>query len=290
MIRPIATLLLVFSPCLTAKTTLVTPQWIGERPSESLVYFHVGSEESYAQAHIPGAVHVGAHSHLSHPGSHTEGALVLELPEPDALQETLRDLGVQTDSTIVVYFADDAITDATRVLFTLRWAGLGSQTVFLDGGLDEWKRTGFAVTQDAPESVSGNVVVVPDDSLLVDANWVQDHIPGGAYRLLDARSRAHYDGVQRSRGFSGHIPGAGSLPWTELVDHELKFKDIGNLATALKAAGVDEGDTVVTYCHIGQYATLTLLAAELLGHPVRLYDGAFQDWAMRSLPVSTASE
>ena len=290
MIRPIAILLLVFSPCLTAKSTLVTPQWIAEQPPESLVFFHVGSEDSYGQAHIPGAVHVGAHSHLSHPGSHTDGALVLELPEPNALQEKLRNLGVRTDSMIVVYFAEDAITDATRVLFTLRWAGLGSQSVFLDGGMDEWKRAGFAVTQDPPELVDGNVVVAPADSLVVDAQWVLDHIPGSAYRLLDARSRAHYDGVQRSRGMSGHIPGAGSLPWTELVDHELKFKDSGGLASALKAAGVDEGDTVVTYCHIGQYATLTLLAAELLGHPVRLYDGAFQDWAMRSLPVSTASE
>ena len=47
------------------------------------------------------------------------------------------------------------------------------------------------------------------------------------------------------------------------------------------------GDTVVAYCHIGQYATMVLLAAHTLGHDIRLYDGAFQDWAVRDLPVST---
>ena len=289
--RPtIAYLLLIIAPVLAAKDTLVSPRWVAEQPHESLIIFHVGSEESYAQAHIPGAVQVGAHSHLSHPGSHSDGALILELPDSGALQQTLRDLGVQHDSTIVVYFAEDAITDATRVLFTLRWAGLGARTVFLNGGLDAWKREGYSVTQEATDVTPGNVEVVPDNSLIVNGQWVQDHIPGASYRLLDARSRSHYDGVQRSRNLAGHIPGAGSLPWTELVDHELKFKDVDALAAAFESAGVKDGDTVVTYCHIGQYATLTLLAADLLGHPVRLYDGAFQDWAMRDLPVSIESQ
>jgi thiosulfate/3-mercaptopyruvate sulfurtransferase len=30
-----------------------------------------------------------------------------------------------------------------------------------------------------------------------------------------------------------------------------------------------------------------LFAARLLGHPVLLYDGSFQDWARRNLPVTT---
>jgi thiosulfate/3-mercaptopyruvate sulfurtransferase len=42
---------------------------------------------------------------------------------------------------------------------------------------------------------------------------------------------------------------------------------------------------VVAYCHIGQYATMALFAARTLGYEVKLYDGAFQDWAQRDLPV-----
>jgi thiosulfate/3-mercaptopyruvate sulfurtransferase len=38
---------------------------------------------------------------------------------------------------------------------------------------------------------------------------------------------------------------------------------------------------VITYCHIGQQATAVLFAARLLGHPVLLYDGSFEDWSRR---------
>ena len=46
------------------------------------------------------------------------------------------------------------------------------------------------------------------------------------------------------------------------------------------------GDTVVSYCHIGQQASLVYFAARYLGFDVRLYDGSFQDWSRRTdLPV-----
>jgi thiosulfate/3-mercaptopyruvate sulfurtransferase len=36
---------------------------------------------------------------------------------------------------------------------------------------------------------------------------------------------------------------------------------------------------VVAYCHIGQQATATVFGARLLGHPVLLYDGSFEEWS-----------
>jgi thiosulfate/3-mercaptopyruvate sulfurtransferase len=47
----------------------------------------------------------------------------------------------------------------------------------------------------------------------------------------------------------------------------------------------------VTCCHIGQQATATLFAARSLGHPVRLYDGSFEDRSRRTeLPVENPAQ
>jgi thiosulfate/3-mercaptopyruvate sulfurtransferase len=58
------------------------------------------------------------------------------------------------------------------------------------------------------------------------------------------------------------------------------------LQAQFAAAGVQPGQTVVTYCHIGQQASLVWFLARVLGYDARIYDGSFQDWAARAeLPV-----
>ena len=65
------------------------------------------------------------------------------------------------------------------------------------------------------------------------------------------------------------------------------------LAALFAKAGVQPGDTIVGYCHVGQQATAMLFAARSLGHPVLLYDGSFQEWSRltpaESYPVENPS-
>jgi thiosulfate/3-mercaptopyruvate sulfurtransferase len=264
---------------------VVTSDWLAEHLNDPrLVLLHVGEERDYAAEHIPGARYVGHHD-ISHPASHSGDALILELPEPAALQSTLRRLGVSNHSRIVVYWGSEWVTPTARVIFTLDWAGLGDRTALLDGGIDAWKHAGHAVTDAPAPAPPGNVTVHPRRELLVDAAWVQSHVGAERHALVDGRARAFYDGVRDDQGKLGHIPGAGSVPWTELIDESLLLRNAEQLRRAFAAGGVAPGDTVVAYCHIGQYATLVLFAARTLGHEVKLYDGAFQDWARRGLPV-----
>ena len=267
---------------------LASAEWVqAHLGDESLVLLHVGPLEDFASAHIPGAVHLGNEA-FSHPGSHTEESLILELPEPGAFQTALRERGVSDDSRIVVYWGEEWVSPTARALFTLDWAGLGDRTRLLDGGLTAWKAAGLATSSESASPEMGDVTIQPRD-VVVGAEWVQAHAEETGYQLVDARAAAFFDGVREDRGVPGHIPGAGSLPWTELVDEEtLLLQPREKLQALLASAGVRDGDTVVGYCHIGQYATLVLLTARILGHEVLLYDGAFQDWARRELPVESA--
>ena len=53
-------------------------------------------------------------------------------------------------------------------------------------------------------------------------------------------------------------------------------------------AGAEPGDTVITYCHIGQQASLVYYLAKSLGYDARMCDGSFEEWSQRGdLPVET---
>jgi thiosulfate/3-mercaptopyruvate sulfurtransferase len=85
---------------------------------------------------------------------------------------------------------------------------------------------------------------------------------------------------------AGHLLGGRQLEWEQLFKNpdEGEFLDRAALAK-LYAARVQPGDTVVTYCWVGYRASMTYLAARALGYPTRLYDGSYQDWSRRNLPV-----
>jgi thiosulfate/3-mercaptopyruvate sulfurtransferase len=268
-------------------TILVNAERLAEYVDDpELVILHVGDSADYAAEHIPGAFHI-TRDQVSRPPSDDPNALVLELPEPGSLELLLESFGISNDSRIVVYWGSEWVSPATRVVLTLDWAGLGDRTVLLDGGIEAWKRAGQPVTGVLPTATHGTLSITPRPELIVDVESVREFSTQPGFALVDARSHEYFSGEREGRVKTGHIPGAGSTHWMEMMDDSLRFKSADDLRRVFSNAGVESGDTVVGYCHIGQYATVALVAARTLGHTVRLYDGSFQDWAARDLPVET---
>jgi thiosulfate/3-mercaptopyruvate sulfurtransferase len=187
---------------------------------------------------------------------------------------------VSDNSRIIVYSANQWFSPSTRVVFTLDYAGLGSRTVVMDGGLEAWEREN-PVTDVVAPAQSGKLSDLKLRPIVVDANYVRAHEKSTGVSIVDARDGSFYDGVPRGGnggGRPGHIPGAKSVPYNDVHDAEGKIKPIDQLQALFAKAGVQPNDTIVGYCHIGQQATAMLFAARTLGHPVLLYDGSFTDW------------
>jgi thiosulfate/3-mercaptopyruvate sulfurtransferase len=126
------------------------------------------------------------------------------------------------------------------------------------------------------------VTAAPRPALVVDAAFVSSVPSRPGYKLVDARAPVIYKGIEPTMGGkAGHIRGAINIPFTEITDTSMRI-DKSRLASLFERSGVKPGDTIVAYCHVGQQATLVLFAARLLGHPVMLYDGSFQDWAVNN--------
>ena len=268
---------------------LVTPQELATGVRGGAVVLHVGPDSAYAIEHVAGARLVSLQDISAPRDASNEDALILELPAPTALEAKLESLGISDDSQVYVYWAEEWFSPTTRIVFTLDWAGLGDRVHVLDGGLPAWKAAGYDVTDAVPPVGHGRLTVRPRPELVVDAPWVQAHAKDRGVQVVDARSGVVYDGTREDRGLRGHIEGAGNVPFPSMFDDDGKVLGREALRDLLAKGGVQDGDTVVAYCHIGQYATAAIFAARLLGHPVKLYDGAWQDWAKRGLPAVTTA-
>ena len=265
---------------------VVSTEWLGKHLKDpNLVLLHVGEKAEYDAGHIPGArfVRLDDISVTSH--DHANG-LMLEMPQPDSLRARLEALGISDRSRVVVYYGNDWVSPATRVIFTLDYAGLGASAALLDGGMQAWKAEGRPLTREAAKDAPGQLAALRIKPIIVDAAWVKSRLGSPSLHLIDGRAAAFYDGVEKGGSRKGHVAGAKSIPYTEIMDDALRLKSAAELRALFTRAGVAPGDTVVAYCHIGQQATAVLFAARSLGHPVLLYDGSYQDWSRRAeLPV-----
>lgn len=264
---------------------VVSTSWLSQHLNDkNLVLFHIGEKPTYDSTHIPGARYLQPLNELSTPRA--EGQLALELPSRAVLDSVFSAKGVSNDSRIIVYSSNGWYTPTSRTLFTLEYVGMRGRVSILDGGLDAWRSEGRPVTRDVPQVTATKFTSHPDSSMVADAGFVSAHLSDAKVRVVDARDTSFYNGRETRQGRNGHIPGAASLPFATMVDSSGHFRPVQLLRTQFGDAGVKDGQTVVTYCHIGQQASLVWFAARLLGYNAKLYDGSFQDWAKRTeLPV-----
>ncbi len=206
---------------------------------------------------------------------------------------TFERLGVTDKSRIIAYFSKDWVTPTSRVYFTLDYLGLGDQTSILDGGLPAWIAEKRPVTTEIRTPRPGSFAPHPNAKLVVDAAWVSGNINKPGVAILDARDAKFYSGAEAGNmPRAGHIPGAKSIPFSTLVeDSNDKFKSAEALRVIFDTAGIKPKDSIATYCHIGQQASLLYFVARYLGYDAHLYDGSFQDWSNRSdLPVEKSPD
>ena len=269
---------------------LVTTTWLAQHLHDpNLVLLHVGADGEYKAMHIPGARFADMDDVSV--SEHTAEGLMLEMPTAESLRERLQKLGISNDSRIVVYYGSDWVSPSTRIVFTLDYAGLGGQTSLLDGGMPAWVREGRKVTDRLPAPRTGTLSPLRIKPIVVNAAYVKQHIGTRGVSIVDGRDASFYDGVQRGSAHggeqrAGHIASAKSVPFTQVTLDNLLLKSPNELRELFTKAGVQVGDTIVGYCHVGQQATAMLFAARSLGHPVLLYDGSYQEWS-RLTPVDS---
>lgn len=269
---------------------VVTTEWVAQHLKDrDLVLLHVGEKKDYDAAHLPGAQFLPRESFGIRD---SDSNLTLQLPPVPALVERLGALGVSDTSRVVLYFGTDWVTPTARAYVTFDYLGLGDRTSIMDGGLPAWQAEHRPVTADVVPPRAGRFTPRPRSDVIVNLAQVRDHLRAPGTIIVDSRTPEFFSGEKPgSMPRAGRIPGARNIPFSSLVTDGNKLKDAASLRAIFGEQGAAGGKSLITYCHIGQQASLDYFVAKYLGFRVRLYDGSFEEWSRHAeLPVETGKE
>jgi thiosulfate/3-mercaptopyruvate sulfurtransferase len=155
----------------------------------------------------------------------------------------------------------------------------------LDGGLPGWVEAGGAVASGAPTpAAAGHFHAGFRAGLVRNLAQMKANLASHAELVLDARAAGRFNGSvpePRPGMKSGHIPGAKSLPFTELLQ-DGKMLPAAILRAKFAGLGVTPDKKIVTSCGSGVTAAVLTLGLAVAGLPQgALYDGSWSEWGGR---------
>ena len=247
--------------------------------------------EAWLESHIPGAVYADLDRDLSGPITPDSGRH--PLPEPEALAERFRSLGVSRNSTVIAYDASSGAI-AARAWWLLRWLG-HDNVMILDGGFNAWLDAGLPLASGATASRRGDLQARSrPDWVLTTEDVVRMGADGTRKRLVDARDAGRFRGEREPIDrVAGRIPGTSNLPFAATIGDDGRLQDASTLRRLLEdCLGGDLHTEWGVMCGSGVTACHLALVAEIagLGMP-RVYVGSYSEWIRDGgRPIATGPE
>ncbi len=223
---------------------------------------------------------------------------VRDFIDKKGFEQLMSRLGISNDTTVVLY-GDKSNWWACYFFWLMKYYGHEDVRI-MDGGRKKWELEGKPRTKEVPNFQSTRYEAKPpDDGIRIFAVEILNRIllKDENFKLVDIRSPEEYTGKlihmpdypQEGALRGGHIPSAINVPWGRNVREDGTFKSDEELRSMYEELGITPDKEIITYCRIGERASLTWFVLKyLLGYPrVRLYDGSWTEWGnMVRVPIT----
>ncbi len=254
---------------------LVSPAWVQERTGEVTVFDIGRSFDAFSEGHVPGATWVDRSIIAA-----TVDGVSSVLPDPAVVAADLEELGLRSDTPVVVYDAG-AGTWSSRLFWALEYIG-HEQVHLLDGGFANWQGSGAEVSTEIGLPERGEFTASVRHSLLASFEEVVGFIDSDSALILDARSPDEFAGTDVRAARGGHIPGSVNIDWVNNSGEDGLFLTIEQLAAVYRDALDGRNGPAITLCQGGFRAAHSYVALRVLGHEdARMYDGSWSEWGNR---------
>ena len=242
--------------------------------AENLLIVDLCRPETYAQTHVPGAVHVDYAQIVA-----ARPPAMGMLPGEAQLSEVFSGIGLTPDRHVVAY-DDEGSGRASRLLWTLDVIG-HSRYSLLNGGLHAWLNDRDPVSSGEVHRPRSQYTVKFRGTAVADKNYIVSHLHDPNVVFVDTRTPAEYRGETRRAERVGHIPGAVNFDWVNAIDQtrSLRLKPAHELKQILSQLGVTPDKEVIAYCQTHHRSAHTYIVLKSLGYPrVRGYPGSWSEW------------
>lgn len=275
---------------------LVETSWLADHLNDPNVRildatFHLptanrDAEKEFSNRHIPGAMLFD----IEDIGDH-DSPLPHMLPSAEQFAKQVSVLGIGNLHKVVVYDVY-GINSAPRAWWMFRAFGHENVAV-LNGGFPKWLAENRPTTDDMTEPKRESFAARFKPDFVRNIDDIFANLETKSAQVLDARAAGRFKGIDpepRAGLRNGHMPGALSVPFTDLINGSNKtVKPADELNQVFKTAGVDQSGQIITTCGSGVTACVLSFGLHLLGKSdAAVYDGSWTEWGGREdTPIET---
>ncbi len=275
---------------------LVSTEWLaGNLGAPGMVIIDVRTAANYDFGHLPGAVSMP----YSGWEPYNRKTRCQMMPSVADLTATLRSLGVNRSSHVIVYDAGNTALDATQggaAVWILESMGQGNVS-YLDGGFTKWTFEGRPIDKIKPAPKAGDFTAKLDPSKVATLKDIIANLKTKEAIFLDDRRAVEHFGIEKRPDVVryGHIPGSLNFPADFMTNAGINrgpatIRSKKELEAMAEGVGLpmDKNRKIIVYCNSAQQAGMGyFVLRDIMGYRnVQAYDGSMLEYAQdKKLPL-----